>query len=637
MQNIISKNSKINLINNKQKIKTLKENHFSKFINSLKSNPDYYFISNNNIKNKNQLYGTNSKIILKNKETNKENTYQNSFQKRKNTKSPKLINYHLHFKAPQFKNLKLDKETNSFNFELDLKQNNSTKVIKNKKIPNINKADYEPIKISNNQLNFDINNEISKTSQKIEEIRGKLNINDYKEKNKKLKINYKYNIKEREGYYGRKENLGIPYLFDTFSIFCNNYSNKSEKNRHEIILNDLLKLKGFLKGNPNNTISIFKDFLKKYNINNLEKFSDKKILTICNIICKNDNDILIQFLKPYLNVKEMILDLIDHLSTTEKDENKQNINMKMRPINYNFSKQKEKLYLKQNNSSVLFKDDLLFKTKVNLENENNKENQNEENDRADITHKKTNKDFYYKTENSFYNKYHLVFYQSPFFIPFKSHYILSPKIKINKKGTELNDTNSLLKNLNYQTKALGPRKEYSSNNDLLIDDMRKEIKELEKKYYKVLNSNDTKNRTHFQFSFSKNKVLSHSPTSNNYINKDFKLNNKEDIFSKTTIHFFRKNKMEQNKKKLYLQIISLKKDKIDKLKKLISKTEPSFKRKINKKAKSLNEINIRMYYKPIKYKFGYKQIKDQNRITEMAALNFGLKKKFDPMGLICHF
>ena len=95
--------------------------------------------------------------------------------------------------------------------------------------------------------------------------------------------------------------------------------------------------------------------------------------------------------------------------------------------------------------------------------------------------------------------------------------------------------------------------------------------------------------------------------------------------------------MEQNKKKLYLQIISLKKDKIDKLKKLISKTEPSFKRKINKKAKSLNEINIRMYYKPIKYKFGYKQIKDQNRITEMAALNFGLKKKFDPMGLICHF
>ena len=627
MYNINSENSKINLINTNKKIKTLKENHFTKFIDSLGSNPYYYFMLNNNIKNNNQLYNFDSS---KEKEMNKDNTSENIFKKRKCTKSPKLINYSLRFKAPHFKNIKLDKETNTFN-QLNLKQNNSTKLMKNEILNNINKSNDYPIKISNNFINFDINNEDSKTSPKKENKR-KFKINNYKGKNKKF--NFKYNIKEREGYFGRKENIGIPYLYDTFTIFRNNYSNKSEKNRHEIILNDLLKLKGFLNSYPNNKISIFKDFLKKYNINNIESFSDIKILSICNILCKNDNDILIQFLKPYLNIKEMILDLINNLLSLEIDKNKedQNNSIKMRPINYNFPEKKEKLFLKENNSSELFnniKDDLLFKAKLKNKTENNKDNEKDKNEIF--------KEIFSKTENIFYKKKSLIFYQSPFFIPFKSHYILSPKIQVSskKRKADLNDTNSLLKYLNYQTKALGPRKEYSSNNDLLINDMRKEIKELENNYYKVLTSNNIKNNTKNQLNFLKNKILSHSPTTNNCIKKDFKLNNNEDIFSKTSIKFFRKNKMEQNKNKINFQIISLKRDKMEKLKKYISKTDPSFKKKVKKKIKSLNEINIRMYYKPIKYQFGFKQIKDQYKITEMAALNFAKKKNL--AHLICPF
>ena len=40
-----------------------------------------------------------------------------------------------------------------------------------------------------------------------------------------------------------------------------------------------------------------------------------------------------------------------------------------------------------------------------------------------------------------------------------------------------------------------------------------------------------------------------------------------------------------------------------------------------------------MYYKAINYQFGYKQIKDLYKITELAALNIAKKKKFDKMKL----
>ena len=57
-------------------------------------------------------------------------------------------------------------------------------------------------------------------------------------------------------------------------------------------------------------------------------------------------------------------------------------------------------------------------------------------------------------------------------------------------------------------------------------------------------------------------------------------------------------------------------------------------KKVNKKIeKDLDKINERMYYKAINYEFGYKHIKDFYKITEVAALNFAKKKKFDKMKL----
>ena len=164
--------------------------------------------------------------------------------------------------------------------------------------------------------------------------------------------------------------------------------------------------------------------------------------------------------------------------------------------------------------------------------------------------------------------------------------------------------------------------------------MSKEIKELKKNYYKVLILNkkdDYENKTLNKCNnIFKNKVLYHSPTSMYYTtNKDFTINNK-DIFNKTSIQFYTNNKNKKNK--IHLHIISLKNNTIKKINS--NNNESSFKMKIKKKEKSLKEINIRLYYRPIKYKFGYKQIKDKYKLTEMAALNFAKKKRFDTMGLI---
>ena len=609
--------SKSNLINNKPKITSLKDGHFSKFLNSFIDNFHNNYIFDKNTKLRNKLHFPLEDNLKSDKsEISKENIFLN----KRNFKNPKYINYRFRLKTSLFKKLKSDEETNT----------------NHEKLLNYNSNYYDPNKISNKFINFTKNDLFEESTKN-----SKYNIN--KEKNKKLKINYKSNTKERGGYFGRKEKMGIPYLFDTYTLFHNNYSTKSEKSRHEIVLNDLQRLKGFIQGNPEGKIPIFKDFLKKYNIS-INSISNNTILFICDILCNNDNDILTHFLKPYLNIKDMILDLINNLSSIKGmkftyNEPDNNNKTKSKNINFISKDNKENVYSKYNSSSELFNnmnDDLLFKTKLGNKNKHYKDSRNQQ---YNMGEKNNNtRDFFSQTDNSFYNKNKKTFYQSPSFIPFKSHYILSSKTQPSskKKKPDLSDTKSLLKNINYQTKALGKRKEYSSNNDLLIDDMSKEIRELENNYYKVLlNNEDNKNRTQTAFNSIKNKIISISQKSIFYKTKDLKFNNK-DIFCKTSIQFYKKNK-NNLKSNVNLQIISLKDDKINKLRKCISNTEPPLKRKINKKTKSLNEINIRMYYKPIKYKFGYKQIKDKYKITEMAALNFAKKKKFDPMGLICNF
>ena len=649
--NIILKNSKIFFIHDYPKEKSLKQKHFSNFLNNISNSPYYNLITTKRMQDK-------RKIKIKIKDINGNYNNHNKIKKENTSpelvkfKKPKSMNYNLRFKVRQCRNnnkKSQSEKNNIFNYKTYL--NNEPK--------------YDPNKISNNYLNLFKENEGSKLSPTPKKEKLKLKIVNNKKNRKNQKDINKYEV--REGYFGRKEKMGIPYLFDTSIIFNNKYYNKSEKKRHENILNELYKLKGFLVGESSLQISTFKDFLNKYNIKNYELFSDEKIISICNTLKNKDKNFLISFLKPYLCNKDMIIDFFNTISTINDTNNMDkynNNNIEMKSINYNFDNDnKKKIFEKQNSDSQIFyniDDDLFFKTKIN--NNNKKENKKESrniiiditNNLSDKINNNNSKDYFSKTDNSFFTKNTMIIYKSPFFVPYKKHFISSSKNKLNYKGPkkklELSDTNSLLKKLSYQTKALGP------NNDLIISDISKEIKDLKNKYNRVLitgkiynlkegkEKNKTQTRFHFsknklqnEFYLFKNKVLSHSPS---VAYKYPKLKSK-DFFSKTSIQFYNNNvnlkeKNEIRNKKINLQIISLKNENFEKLKKCSSNTHPTYEKIIKNKYKSLNERNIRMYYKPIKYQFGYKQVKDMHKLTECAALTFAKKKKYDPLGLLCN-
>ena len=136
-------------------------------------------------------------------------------------------------------------------------------------------------------------------------------------------------------------------------------------------------------------------------------------------------------------------------------------------------------------------------------------------------------------------------------------------------------------------------------------------------------------------SLLKKKGISYSSSLyNKKINSKFLINEDKNIFSKTSIQF--NNILKQIKKgniKPKMNIILLNNKNLEKLKNMIAYSKTIDKKADKNKEKNLNKINERMYYKAINYEFGYKQIKDLYKITEVAALNFAKKKKFDKMKL----
>ena len=507
------------------------------------------------------------------------------------------MDYHYKYKAPQFKNftkrtLMNDNEKNEENYSLNIFTNRTEK---NKEIDKHSKyfeniEKYDPMRISNNFLKFNASKEYSKLSQKLENINKKENI---KEINNKAKIKLaKNNIKNSiiEGYFGRRMKTDVPCLFDISSTFYNNYSNKSEKERHEVVLNELNKLKAFLFNDPKNKIQIFKNFLIRFNYKNIEKLSDEQILSICNFICLNDNDILFHLIKPYLKSKDIITDLINNLViiiTENKD-----INLERKTDKFD----SQEIFNNNDDGSLL-------KSKLNKNGFKNL-----------IKSKKMS-----KTQNYFYNKMKRETYNSPLYVPFKSHRVME-NTAMKKNLFDLSNTNSLLKFLNYQKKIQLPNKYYSLDNNLLINEISKEIRELKENFDKTMTSNQFK-----KFSILRKKGISKTPIEDyNSKNNGFKLNDNKNIFSKTCIQYHNKNeKNKQNKQSI--PIIPLNnKD----LNNLIMNSKLPNKKKEEDFEKRLNEINERMYYKQINYEFGYKQIKDLYKITEVAAINFAKKRKF---------
>ena len=155
--------------------------------------------------------------------------------------------------------------------------------------------------------------------------------------------------------YGKKYN--IPLFYEYFYTHRNNYSSKSEKSRHEILLNEISKLKFYLQQNPNEELLILKDFLQKYNIKNISDYSEEKLLYICKLICKSKQNILLNIIKPDSTMKKMIYNLLNisfEIKEKEKEKNKNN-NTIYYPRN-DF----RKIYLNKNNKS-----ETLYQFRVN--------------------------------------------------------------------------------------------------------------------------------------------------------------------------------------------------------------------------------------------------------------------------------
>ena len=122
--------------------------------------------------------------------------------------------------------------------------------------------------------------------------------------NKNNKLNNK-NV--NVGYYGRKPLDGVD-IYDTTSTYGYNYSNKSEKSRHELIIAELNRLKGYIEKSENEKELFIKDFLNKHNIS----CEDKSKLVIFEKFLRNFNkNKNYNLLKPSLGIKEMILNIFE--------------------------------------------------------------------------------------------------------------------------------------------------------------------------------------------------------------------------------------------------------------------------------------------------------------------------------------
>ena len=588
-------------------------------------------------------------------------SYDNPIINKRNFKNPKNINYKLLKFNPYKTYFKINKLNSPLNFSK--KKQNKNIDISQKNI-NINTISFynirfnkakEKLKRDNNkrdkQVNVNVNNSnIMNKSNKKEyiDLINKINVYNNNEKKKRIKIKKYYENNVREGYFGKKDTFGIPYFYDTSTIFNNEYANKSEKNRHEILLNELNKLKTYLNRHPDKRLFIIKDFLNKFHMDKIENYSSNQLLYLSNFILNANNSEFAKYLKPYLNIKNMLYDILnnslelnnlyleenDSKRITNNNESQQTI-----PNDINNSKFK--------NSEIKYSD--IFQS--------NSDNLNQDGEplKKNIEFKKT---FYLspliKQKNKkhlsqsvkigriFLNKSSLLFEKNDNNVLNKSHE------EKKDKSLDLNSTNSNLKYFAYQTKSFIPNKNYLNNNTV-INEIGKEIKEIENDYNEKLKELELMKNSENKkgLCFLRRKSVDYEIKDKLYIN----IRNRNNTRLKTLvpIHYnFTKNFTGEMKN---LNDIIQNKLKIVKtenniyLKKLISidncylnstdaknsnqnnspkkekngrKMSQNFEK--NKNSKNGIEIIKRLYYIPTRKKFGLQEIKNRLKLTEYIAL-----------------
>ena len=642
-----------------EKPKSLKDQHFANyFSNVIQTMPkeNYYntpSLTENSINTKIYLDKSHSsykqKLLSLAKET--------PILIERNFKNPKDINYKLlkfnpiksHFRP----NLIPLSEIKNNNMEYKGNKYNSEKIIRDRKsiaFYNIRFNRDKKVKKDNEEKNIKKDN---KNKNKIfikdeyDKLVNKIKAYNDIDKNKKNKVRKYYENNVREGFFGQKDTFGIPYFYDTSSIFNNEYSTKSEKKRHEFMQNELNKLKTYLVRHPDKKLLIIKDFLQKFHIEQIEKYTDDQLLNLCNFISKIDANAISNILKPYLNIKSMLYDILNNiLEFTNIPPEEKFIEDKGNDFNNNFNISKD--FYSSNN---------------------------------------TINNFYPKNESPIKQMMQREYYLSPLIIPNKSKLNKSMKIdKISNNKSEiltnknfddndnnskakshildLNLTNSRLKYLSYQSKTFKPNINYSNSN-IVLNEIGKEIKDIENDYHEklkeleLMKNSDNKNRKkNIIFTLHKPKSFNIETKDKLYINIKNKNNTRLKMFVpihyNLTKNYFGKmqdldeiikqkdNKLLNSENNLYIERKMIPMDNF-----CLNSTERNYKYNnnvlttgnndlLNKhrsesfdkvKNPKINDIEIikRLYYDPTRKKFGLQEIKKRLKLTEYIALTHAKK------------
>ena len=405
-------------------------------------------------------------------------------------------------------------------------------------------------------------------------------------------LNKKHFNNKRNYYFGRHKISNLPYVYDISSTYMNNYINKSEHKRHEIIIDELCKLRAYLQKYPDvNKIDIIKDFLMKNNIQNIDKYSNYDLLQLGKFVCQDDINKINSLLKPYLHVKDMIYDILNNstalnnkfsgykfntsiekllnkISLEKNTEN--NINNK---LDDKFNKKGTNLLLNVKNSNICAKkqkhknnkkfyiseldytinsndnNESLYNNNNNSieENKNNNEDNDEEkceevknnNHKEFIIYSKKRKELLdsigiHINSKRYQSNENKDLYCSPLLKTNKYHYSIKglnfSKINKNKNYLKLPKINNKVIPYYKPNKLLlSPDKNYSSNFNLLLKDISNELKDFENKYHQKLYIIGRRNSSQ-----SNSKVLNYPNKNNKTLNHSqscqlFQLNDIERI------------------------------------------------------------------------------------------------------------
>ena len=393
------------------------------------------------------------------------------------------------------------------------------------------------------------------------------------------------------GYYGRKPLDGFD-LYDITFTYRNRYSNKSEKNRHELMLAELNKLKGYINKNKNEKYLIIKDFLNKYNINYKNQ---KQLTSFENFINNFNKSRMNNVLKPYLGIKEMILDIL-------KEGEKININNDCKDYNSNSSSSYNSPYsnIVNNNlqynqyESNIYKSPFLIRQKYLYSGKINTLNK----------HRILKIPKFYSEKNSQNKKYN-----TSNTIKYKNKRINNKKIK----SFDLFESNSYLKKIEKQKILFRPNKVYSSNYNLIIDEIGDEIEKLNTsikydKQYKIteylLKQNKRKKNNEKNFNFI-------TQSSNKSIEEVFITSNKILLPNNISTNKTLNEKINNN------EVKSITKSNMSNFS--MDKIRRNSKKKVNHK---INKLNIKPKYNDIEIE----DIRKRLKLTEYIVLSNAKKK-----------